>query len=111
MHNEVLFVAGSDVPSPLRKKKNHEASENEEDKVKVCLILVFFFLLCIFILYSLDIFLGFKAPTTMFTFLVVNITIVICLAYTCFGCFKYLSPLNYKVSDGYLTPFSTYLCA
>jgi len=62
-------------------------------------------------LYTLDIFLGFKAPTTMFTFLVVNITIVICLAYTCFGCFKYLSPLNYKVSDGYLTPCNTYLCA
>lgn len=39
----------------------------------------------------------------MFTLLVVNITIVICLAYTCFGCFKYLSPLNYRVSDGYLT--------
>lgn len=35
----------------------------------------------------------------MFTFLVVNITIAICLAYTCFGCFKYLSPLNYKVED------------
>lgn len=62
-----------------------------------------FFAMWFFLLYSLDIFLGFKAPTTMFTLLVVNITIVICLAYTCFGCFKYLSPLNYRVSDGYLT--------
>lgn len=41
MHNEVLlFVAGSGVPSPLRKKKkknNQEASENWEDKIKFCL--------------------------------------------------------------------------
>ena len=27
----------------------------------------------------------------------VLLTILVCLAYTCFGCFKHLSPLNYKV--------------
>lgn len=40
---------------------------------------------------------GMKAPATLFTFLVVLLTILVCLAYTCFGCFKHFSPLNYKV--------------
>lgn len=40
---------------------------------------------------------GMKAPATLFTFLVVLLTILVCLAYTCFGCFRHLSPLNYKV--------------
>lgn len=40
---------------------------------------------------------GLKAPLTVFTFLVVLLTILVCLAYTCFGCFKHLSPHNYKV--------------
>lgn len=40
---------------------------------------------------------GMTAPATLFTFLVVLLTILVCLAYTCFGCFKHLSPLNYKV--------------
>jgi len=40
---------------------------------------------------------GLKAPLTLFTFLVLLLTILVCLAYTCFGCFKHLSPLNYKV--------------
>jgi len=46
----------------------------------------------------------------MFTLLVVSITIAVCVAYTCFACFKHLSPLNYKVSDGMVTLFSTKLC-
>lgn len=109
MLNEVLlFVAGSGVPSRLRKKAMRLLKMGKLKKRFVCL---FFRYVVFLILYSLGIFLGFKAPTTMFTFLVVNITIVICLAYTCFGCFKYLSPLNYKVSDGHLTPFSIYRCA
>lgn len=37
------------------------------------------------------------APATLFTFLVMLLTILVCLGYTCFGCFKHLSPLNYKV--------------
>lgn len=40
---------------------------------------------------------GMTAPATLFTFLVVLLTILVCLGYTCFGCFKHLSPLNYKV--------------
>uniref|UniRef100_A0A8C2T214 Transmembrane protein 63A n=1 Tax=Coturnix japonica TaxID=93934 RepID=A0A8C2T214_COTJA len=57
-------------------------------------------ILCLFWLYFFSFLrLGFKAPTTMFTLLVVSITIAVCVAYTCFACFKYLSPLNYRVSD------------
>lgn len=41
--------------------------------------------------------LGFLAPTSMFTFVVLVITIVICLCHVCFGHFKYLSAHNYKV--------------
>lgn len=40
-----------------------------------------------------------KAPATLFTFLVVLLTILVCLAYTCFGCFRHLSPLNYKTEE------------
>lgn len=40
---------------------------------------------------------GLKAPATLFTFLVVLLTILACLLYTCFGCFRHLSPWNYKV--------------
>lgn len=41
---------------------------------------------------------GLKAPATLFTFVVVLLTILACLLYTCFGCFKHLSPWNYKVA-------------
>ncbi|KAJ7396820.1 CSC1-like protein 1 [Pitangus sulphuratus] len=75
------------LPAKLEKKM-HFAAVNQALAAPI---------LCLFWLYFYSFLrLGFKAPTTMFTFLVVNITIVICLAYTCFGCFKYLSPLNYK---------------
>uniref|UniRef100_A0A8C9FWB3 CSC1-like protein 1 n=1 Tax=Pavo cristatus TaxID=9049 RepID=A0A8C9FWB3_PAVCR len=68
-------------------------------------------ILCLFWLYFFSFLrLGFKAPTTMFTLLVVSITIAVCVAYTCFACFKHLSPLNYKVSDGTVMPFGTELC-
>lgn len=40
---------------------------------------------------------GFLAPTSMFTFVVLVITIVVCLCHVCFGHFKYLSAHNYKV--------------
>lgn len=40
---------------------------------------------------------GMTAPATLFTFLVMLLTILVCLGYTCFGCFKHLCPLNYKV--------------
>ncbi|XP_053568711.1 CSC1-like protein 2 [Bombina bombina] len=37
------------------------------------------------------------APTSMFTFVVLIITIVICLCHVCFGHFKYLSAHNYRI--------------
>ncbi|NXY45386.1 CSCL1 protein, partial [Ceuthmochares aereus] len=78
------------LPAKLEKKM-HFAAVNQALAAPI---------LCLFWLYFFSFLrLGFKAPTSMFTFLVVNITIVICLAYTCFGCFKYLSPLNYKIDD------------
>lgn len=43
-------------------------------------------------------FLGFLAGTSMFTFVVLIITIIICVSHVVFGHFKYLSAHNYKVS-------------
>nr|XP_057913393.1 CSC1-like protein 1 [Doryrhamphus excisus] len=42
---------------------------------------------------------GFWAPTSLFTLVVLVITILICLSYTCFGHFQYLSPHNYEVNE------------
>ncbi|KAH0622651.1 hypothetical protein JD844_025139 [Phrynosoma platyrhinos] len=57
-------------------------------------------ILCLFWLYFFSFLrLGFKAPTTLFTFLVLGIAIAVCLGYTCFSCLKYLSPLHYKVEE------------
>lgn len=41
---------------------------------------------------------GFKTPTSLFTLVVLCITVFICVSYTCFGYFKYLSPHNDAVS-------------
>lgn len=41
---------------------------------------------------------GFWAATSLFTLVVLSITVFICVSYTCFGHFKYLSPHNYEVS-------------
>ncbi|XP_076001339.1 mechanosensitive cation channel TMEM63B-like [Genypterus blacodes] len=40
---------------------------------------------------------GVTAGTSMFTFIVLIITIIICLSHVCFGHFKYLSAHNYKI--------------
>ncbi|XP_059366703.1 CSC1-like protein 1 [Carassius carassius] len=42
---------------------------------------------------------GFKAATSLFTLVVLCVTIFICLSYTFFGHFKYLSPHNYNVKE------------
>lgn len=44
---------------------------------------------------------GFSAATSMFTFVVLIITIIVCLSHVCFGHFKYLSAHNYKVTSCY----------
>ncbi|XP_065592232.1 CSC1-like protein 1 isoform X1 [Cyrtonyx montezumae] len=78
------------LPAKLEKKM-HFAAVNQALAAPI---------LCLFWLYFFSFLrLGFKAPTTMFTLLVVSITIAVCVAYTCFACFKHLSPLNYKIED------------
>ncbi|KAM3860996.1 CSC1-like protein 1 [Diretmus argenteus] len=41
---------------------------------------------------------GFMADTSLFTLVIMVITVLICISYTCFGHFKYLSPHNYAVN-------------
>ncbi|XP_013914113.1 PREDICTED: CSC1-like protein 1 isoform X2 [Thamnophis sirtalis] len=54
-------------------------------------------ILCLFWLFFFSFLrLGFTAPTTLLTFLVVCITIVVCVTYTCFSLFWYLTPMQYK---------------
>uniref|UniRef100_A0A8C9U5B8 Transmembrane protein 63B n=1 Tax=Scleropages formosus TaxID=113540 RepID=A0A8C9U5B8_SCLFO len=55
-------------------------------------------ILCLFwLLFFSTVRTGFVTPTTMFTLVVLIITIVVCLSHICFGHFKYLSAHNYKV--------------
>ncbi|KAF5907914.1 CSC1-like protein 1, partial [Clarias magur] len=57
-------------------------------------------IICLFWLYFFSILrAGFKAAISLFTLVVLCVTIFICISYTCFGYFKYLSPHNYVVKD------------
>uniref|UniRef100_A0A4W3H247 Transmembrane protein 63B n=1 Tax=Callorhinchus milii TaxID=7868 RepID=A0A4W3H247_CALMI len=68
-------------------------------------------ILCLFwLLFFSTVRTKFLAPTSMFTFVVLVITIVICLSHVCFGHFKYLSAHNYKVR-GHRHPWSLSLIA
>ncbi|XP_053316092.1 CSC1-like protein 2 isoform X2 [Spea bombifrons] len=61
-------------------------------------------ILCLFwLLFFSTVRIGFLAPTSMFTFVVLVITIVVCLCHVCFGHFKYLSAHNYQVDDAETT--------
>ncbi|KAJ8270530.1 hypothetical protein GJAV_G00115990 [Gymnothorax javanicus] len=42
---------------------------------------------------------GFMADTSLFTLVLLCLTIFICIGYACFGHFKYLSPHNYNVEE------------
>ncbi|XP_029351811.1 CSC1-like protein 1 [Echeneis naucrates] len=42
---------------------------------------------------------GFWTPTSLFTLVVLCVTVLICISITCFGHFKYLSPHNYAVKE------------
>uniref|UniRef100_A0A668A4J2 Transmembrane protein 63A n=1 Tax=Myripristis murdjan TaxID=586833 RepID=A0A668A4J2_9TELE len=42
---------------------------------------------------------GFMAATSLFTLVVLCVTVFICVSYTCFGHFRYLSPHNYMVKQ------------
>uniref|UniRef100_A0A674DN96 Transmembrane protein 63B n=1 Tax=Salmo trutta TaxID=8032 RepID=A0A674DN96_SALTR len=76
------------LPSKLD-KKIHSGAVNQ---VVAAPILCLFWLLFFSTLRT-----GFSAPTSMFTFIVLIITIIVCLSHVCFGHFKYLSAHNYKV--------------
>ncbi|KAJ8248609.1 hypothetical protein GJAV_G00243830 [Gymnothorax javanicus] len=55
-------------------------------------------ILCLFwLLFFSTVRAGVRAPTSMFTLVVLIITIVVCLSHVCFGHFKYLSAHNYKI--------------
>uniref|UniRef100_A0A8C5BRX5 CSC1-like protein 2 n=1 Tax=Gadus morhua TaxID=8049 RepID=A0A8C5BRX5_GADMO len=56
-------------------------------------------ILCLFwLLFFSTVRTGFVTPTSMFTLVVLIVTIVVCLSHVCFGHFKYLSAHNYKVA-------------
>uniref|UniRef100_A0A672H5L8 CSC1-like protein 2 n=1 Tax=Salarias fasciatus TaxID=181472 RepID=A0A672H5L8_SALFA len=82
------------LPSKLD-KKIHSGAVNQ---VVAAPILCLFWLLFFSTVRS-----GFSAATSMFTFVVLVITIIICLSHVCFGHFKYLSAHNYK-SDSLMYP-------
>lgn len=42
---------------------------------------------------------GFWTSTSLFTLVVLCLTVFICVSYTCFGLFKYLSPHNYEIKE------------
>uniref|UniRef100_A0A7N6FIB3 Transmembrane protein 63B n=1 Tax=Anabas testudineus TaxID=64144 RepID=A0A7N6FIB3_ANATE len=55
-------------------------------------------ILCLFwLLFFSTVRTGFETPTSMFTLVVLIVTIVVCLSHVCFGHFKYLSAHNYKL--------------
>uniref|UniRef100_A0A4W5Q9S3 Transmembrane protein 63B n=1 Tax=Hucho hucho TaxID=62062 RepID=A0A4W5Q9S3_9TELE len=76
------------LPSKLD-KKIHSGAVNQVVAAPI---------LCLFwLLFFSTVRTGFSAPTSMFTFIVLIITIIVCLSHVCFGHFKYLSAHNYKV--------------
>ncbi|XP_061766523.1 CSC1-like protein 2 isoform X3 [Nerophis ophidion] len=76
------------LPSKLD-KKIHSGAVNQ---VVAAPILCLFWLLFFSTMRS-----GFTAAIPMFTFVVLVITIIVCLSHVCFGHFKYLSAHNYKI--------------
>ncbi|XP_029031155.1 CSC1-like protein 2 isoform X2 [Betta splendens] len=78
------------LPSKLD-KKIHSGAVNQVVAAPI---------LCLFwLLFFSTVRTGFLAATSMFTFVVLVITIIICLSHVCFGHFKYLSAHNYKIDS------------
>ncbi|XP_035474036.2 CSC1-like protein 1 [Scophthalmus maximus] len=78
------------LPTRLDRQVHLEAVNQALAAPIICLIWLYFFS----VLRT-----GFWAPTSLFTLVVLCITVFICLSYTCFGHFKYLSPHNYAVKE------------
>ncbi|KAM4694169.1 CSC1-like protein 1 [Discoglossus pictus] len=87
------------LPTKLEKNIHFSAVTQALVAPILCLLWLFFFSFLR---------MGFQAPSTLFTLVVLLITILICLLYTCFDCFKHLSPLNYKIESqsGIETPIN-----
>ncbi|XP_028301008.1 CSC1-like protein 2 [Gouania willdenowi] len=85
------------LPSKLD-KKIHSGAVNQ---VMAAPILCLFCLMYVhsWLLFFSTVRYGFSAATSMFTFVVLIITIIICLSHVCFGHFKYLSAHNYKIDS------------
>ncbi|MBN3306059.1 CSCL1 protein, partial [Amia calva] len=77
------------LPAPLDMKIHYTAVNQALSAPIICLFWLYFFS----VLRT-----GFTTDTSLFTLVVLGVTISICIGYTCFGHFKYLSPHNYKVS-------------
>ncbi|KAM8945400.1 mechanosensitive cation channel TMEM63A [Pelodytes ibericus] len=77
------------LPTKLDRKIHFAAVNQALAAPILCLLWLFFFSFLR---------MGFRA-STLFTLVILAITIFICLLYTCFGCFKHLSPLNYKIVE------------
>lgn len=78
------------LPARLDRQVHLEAVNQALAAPIICLIWLYFFS----VLRA-----GFWNATSLFTLVVLFITILICVSYTCFGHFKYLSPHNYAVKD------------
>ncbi|XP_063775055.1 CSC1-like protein 1 [Pseudophryne corroboree] len=77
------------LPTKLDRKIHFAAVTQSMAAPILCLMWMF--------LYSL-LRMGFKAPT-VFTLVIVTITILVSVMYSCFGFFKHLSPFNYKILE------------
>uniref|UniRef100_A0A8C4GMF9 Transmembrane protein 63A n=1 Tax=Dicentrarchus labrax TaxID=13489 RepID=A0A8C4GMF9_DICLA len=75
------------LPTHLDSRVHLEAVNQALAAPIICLIWLYFFS----VLRT-----GFWAPTSLFTLVVLCITVFICISYACFGHFKYLSPHNYE---------------
>ncbi|XP_069810274.1 CSC1-like protein 1 [Dendropsophus ebraccatus] len=77
------------LPTKLDRKIHFAAVNQSLAAPILCIMWLFFFSLLR---------MGFKGAT-LFTLVILLITILICISYTCFGCLKHLSPLNYKILE------------
>ncbi|KAG8584502.1 hypothetical protein GDO81_008855 [Engystomops pustulosus] len=79
------------LPTKLDRKIHFAAVNQSLAAPILCIMWLFFFSLLR---------MGLRGAT-LFTLIILLITILICISYTCFGCFKHLSPMNYKILESF----------
>ncbi|KAM3930051.1 CSC1-like protein 1 isoform 2-T2 [Leptodactylus fuscus] len=79
------------LPTKLDRKIHFAAVNQSLAAPILCIMWLFFFSLLR---------MGFTGAT-LFSLIILLITILICISYTCFGCFKHLSPFNYKILESF----------